>query len=123
MRSLKFARAGYSPCQSGIIFASKVRLSNKPSSAGFRGIRLLANESLAVFSLKSFEARKQPYNLSRALGTIELAPIQKTLRDVMAMCVQALPPGAEHQGDVGLGAIEAKRYANDPCKEHTTDGR
>jgi hypothetical protein len=91
-------------------------------------MKALAEESLSVFSLESFEAGKQPHVFSRPSGTIEFASIQRALRNTMALRVQCLAPGDEHQGDVGLGPIEANSYATQSCatdvfKEYTTHGR
>ena len=91
-------------------------------------MKALTEESLPAFSLESFEAGKQPQVFSRPSGTIEFAPIQKALRNTKALSVRCLGSGDEHQGDVGLGLIEAKiyateGYATEVFEEYTTDGR
>ena len=124
MKILNFALAGPDgPGHGDIIFAKKAHLPRKPGSARFRRMHTLAEESLSVSSLETFEAGKQTRVFSRASGTIELAPIQETLRNVRALSTQCLPPGDEHQGDVGLEPIEAKNYATRFCEDATTDGR
>jgi hypothetical protein len=91
-------------------------------------MKALPQESLSVLSLELFEAGKQPHVFCRPSGTIEFAPITKSTPEAMALRVQCLASGDEHQGDVGLGPIEANSYATEShatetFKEHTSDGR
>jgi hypothetical protein len=129
VKVLVFARAGSpGPRHRDTFFASKAHLPSNPESAGFKKMKDLSDESLFIFSVESFEAGKQPHVFSRPSGTIEFAPIQEALRNTMALSVQCLAPGDEHQGDVGLGPIEAKSYATESYatevfKEYTTHGR
>jgi hypothetical protein len=124
VKILNFALAGPDgPGHSDIIFAKKAHLPRKPGSAWFRRMKTLAEESPSVISLETFEAGKQTRVFSRPSGTIELAPTQNPLRNVRALSAQCLRAGDEHQGDVGLGPIEAKNYATEFCEEATTDGR
>jgi hypothetical protein len=105
-------------------FAHKAHLPSNP-----KRMKALAEESLSVFSLESFEAGKQPHVFSQPSGTIEFAPIQKALWNTTALSVHCLASGDEHQGVVGLGSIEAKSYATtktfttEVFKEFTTHGR
>jgi hypothetical protein len=123
VKILNFALAGPDgPGHSDIIFAKKAHLPRKPGSARSRRMNALAEESLSVISPETFEAGKPACVFSRPSGTIELAPIQTTLRNVRAFSTQCLPPGDEHQGDVGLEPIEAKNYATRFCEDVTTDG-
>jgi hypothetical protein len=124
VKILVFARAGTpGPRYPYTAFASKAHLPSNP-----KRMKALAEESLSVFSLESFEAGKQPHVFFRPSGMIEFAPMQKALWNTMALNVQCLAPGDEHQGDVGLGPIEANSYATQSCatevfKEYTTHGR
>jgi hypothetical protein len=91
-------------------------------------MKALAEENLSAFSEKSFEASQQTHVFPRFLGMIEFAPIQKALRNTMALSVQRLASGDEHQDDVGLGLIEGESYgtktfATEIFEEYTIDGR
>jgi hypothetical protein len=108
-------------------FAGKAHLPSNPEAAGFKRMKALADKSLSL-PLKSFKAGKRPHVFSRPSGTIEFAPIPKALRNTMALSVQGPVRGDKHQGDVGLGRIEANSYARESgstevFKEYTTDGR
>jgi hypothetical protein len=124
VKILVFARAGSPvPRYRDTVFAGKAHLPSNP-----KRMKALAEENLSAFSRKSFEASQQTHVFSRFSGTIEFAPIQKALRNTMAFSVQRLASGDEHQGDVGLGPIEAERYATktfatEICEEYTIDGR
>jgi len=124
VKILVFARAGsLGPRHRNTVFASKAHPPRTP-----KRMKALPQESLSVLSLELFEAGKHPHVFSRPSGTIEFAPIRKALRSTMALRVQCLASGDEHQGHVGLGPIEANRYATEShatetFKEHTSDGR
>ena len=84
---------------------------------------VLAKGRRVLFSQATFDEVNQARAFSRSSGAIEVTPIQKTLRKVMALRVQGLALGDERQGDVDLGRIEAEIHATGLCNEDTTHGR
>jgi hypothetical protein len=121
VKTLDFGRLGSpDPGQSDAIFARPAHLRNNPESAGFEEMMVLAKGRRVLFSLATFDEARA---FSRSSGAIEVTPIQKTLRKVMALRVQGLALGDERQGDVDLGRIEAEIHATGLCNEDTTHGR
>jgi hypothetical protein len=124
VNNLNFAGTGaQNPRRCDAFFGGKAELPLNPESFGFQKGQPLSDDSLCVFSMKTFGPRTAAGVFSRLSGTLGLNPIQRTLQNVRALHVQSLAPGDGHQGAGSLGSIEAKSYATRSFKEYPADGR
>ena len=124
MKILKLATAEpQGSCQCDAFLAEKACLPSDPSAAELPKRKAIAEEILRTSSLKPFRAGEAARFFFRPSGTIQFTPIQKTLRNVKALCVQCPTPGDERQGASDLATIEAKSYATGFFSEDAAYGR